>query len=294
LIESDTHCRTCGYNLRGLRRDRKCPECGQPNDLAQPLFDVLLSGSAEDRRRWHRGLQLAALCVAVALAARVAYFLLAAPGASAWLVSAYLRVGAVNSVLWIVAVWLVTPDALARRWPWMRGPRLAARSLAFMWPIGYACLIARYAPSVGSPAHGWLIVGDLAGRLGGGLGVMCVAFMLHHAAEEAELDRAASDLNAALWLLWFPTLLAQLFPASIEWFTLVPLGLVLFFWGWLMALLLRGLLALSRHARWGQRHVAELTGRDERVESARRELDRAVERSIRPLPPPPGDVPPGS
>jgi predicted amidophosphoribosyltransferase len=33
-------CRRCGYDLRGLRQPRRCPECGQPytlNHKGQPL-----------------------------------------------------------------------------------------------------------------------------------------------------------------------------------------------------------------------------------------------------------------
>jgi hypothetical protein len=28
VIVVDTSCRRCGYNLRGLHRDGRCPECG--------------------------------------------------------------------------------------------------------------------------------------------------------------------------------------------------------------------------------------------------------------------------
>src|SRR5690606_16268158 len=38
-IEQDVPCPDCGYNLRGLRMDGRCPECGRPtiDTFARPL-----------------------------------------------------------------------------------------------------------------------------------------------------------------------------------------------------------------------------------------------------------------
>ena len=39
-VAADLHCRACGYNLRGLRRDGACPECGHA--IALSLVSTLL------------------------------------------------------------------------------------------------------------------------------------------------------------------------------------------------------------------------------------------------------------
>ena len=50
----DPLCVHCGYNLRGLSTDRKCPECGTP--IAKSLRGDLLSSADPDwLRRLHRG-----------------------------------------------------------------------------------------------------------------------------------------------------------------------------------------------------------------------------------------------
>ena len=47
VIEVDTECIHCGYNLRGLTRDGRCPECSAPTD--DPLRGNLLRHADPDR-----------------------------------------------------------------------------------------------------------------------------------------------------------------------------------------------------------------------------------------------------
>ena len=187
-------------------------------------------------------------------------------------------------MLWIVAVWLVTPASLDTVRVWMRRPRLVARGLAVAWLVGYMCLLARHGQTVAPGVEGWLLLGDRGGRLLGGLGALVVAFIMSWIADEAELERAARRLNAAIWLLWIPTLLAQAFPTSIAWFALVLLGWILFFWCWLMMQFALGLYALYRHGRWATIHQIEATGRSDRITETRRELSEQAARTVRPVP----------
>jgi ribosomal protein S27AE len=46
VIIADTTCRRCGYNLRGLSRDGRCPECGTPIGLSTH-GDLLRSSGPE-------------------------------------------------------------------------------------------------------------------------------------------------------------------------------------------------------------------------------------------------------
>jgi hypothetical protein len=282
-IEEDLHCPSCGYNLRGLTYGRSCPECGHHTEPQREVTDVMTSGGEEDRARWRTGLGLAALCVFVALATRIAYYGASFAGIIPDAVTVtYLGAGAINSIVWIVAVWLVTPRSLLKRWPWMRPFRWVARGLACAWIAGYACVIMTF---VQQPAPiQWVIAGNVLGRLLGGVGVMIVAFMLTFVAEEAELEKPTRRLSAAVWLLWLPTAIAQAFPPWIAWFTLVILGFVLFFWGWLMSLLGLALLEMHRHAAWARRHATESVGRQARIDEQRREIDAAVEATVRPVP----------
>ena len=223
--------------------------------------------------------------------ARVAYFIASAPGVADPVTHVYLGVGLINSILWVLAVWLVTPASIVDERRWMRKPWIAARVLCFMWLVGYGCLIARYAGNLVGAGETLVTVGDLLGRFLGGIGVLCVAFILSYLAGEAELEQADRRLNAAVWLLAFPTLLAQAFPEQMAWFTLVPLGMVLFFWCWLMTLMLLGILDLHRHVRWGQRETEVSPDRQHRIDQARAEYETEVESTIRPAPRPPGEIP---
>lgn len=283
-IDEDLACAACGYNLRGLKYGSDCPECGAMVHAIRPLHDLMLDASPVERHRYQVGLALAALCIAVATGARIAYFLAAARGSTRLLDFGYIGIGAVNAVTWIVAVWLITPSGLQRRWPVLSAPRRIARGLALLWIPGYAGLVLYH---LNPTALGAALVVDIAnygGRFGGGVGALFVAFILSWIAEEAELPTVARRLNAAVWILWFPTLLAQAFPIAIAWFTLIPLGLVLFFWAWLMILMGLGAHALSRHARWSEVHALSSRNRADRIAEKRRQMAEAIEKTIRPLP----------
>lgn len=63
----DLLCIHCGYNLRGLSPDRRCPECGTP--IAKSLRgDLLSSGDPEWLKRIHRGQLYIAIGIVVFLA----------------------------------------------------------------------------------------------------------------------------------------------------------------------------------------------------------------------------------
>ncbi len=282
-IEDDLACALCGYNVRGLHYGRDCPECGSRIRAIRPTHDLLLNTSPVERNRWRHGLAIGAACVAVATVARLAYFLAAAGGSTPVLDFGYIGITAANAAAWIAAVWLVTPPAIDRRWPLMRNPRLLARGLTLAWIPGYVCLVAQYMSAAGGPPLA-LVAGNLAGRFLGGVGVLCVACILSWIAEEAELPTAARRLNAAVWILWFPTLLAQAFPSAMAWFALVPLGIVLCFWAWVMTLMCLGIMELHRHVRWSMIHAIESTERADRIAETRRTMEESIAAAVRPLP----------
>ena len=283
-IEKDLYCTKCGYNLRGLTYVGSCPECSAPIEPAGG--DVLLSGNDAQRRSWRLGLALAAACLFAAVAARLLLFVLGFWGLSPEVASAYLSLGFGLGILWAVAAWLITPAALGRRWMFMGRLRWVARVSQLFWPVAYAAWILgrATAPSV-------LLFWATLLRLLAGLGAIVLALMLVPVAMAAQREIASRRLNAVVWLLPILTLLPQAFPKSIAWIFLVPLGMLLLLWAWVMMLYAMGVAELYRHVRWSMLDAHVLASRHDRVSEARRAADRELAASVRPPPPPLPDIP---
>lgn len=284
-IDEDLHCVKCGYNVRGLRYGRSCPECNAPIEPASR--DVLLSGDDAERRAWRLGLGLAAVCLFAAVAARLLLFVLGFWGLSPEVASAYLWLGFGLSIVWAVAAWRITPASLGRRWMFMGRLRWVVRVSQLFWPVAYAAWILgrATAPSV-------LLFWATSLRFLAGLGAIVLALMLVPVATAAHRETAARRLNAVVWLLPILTLLPQAFPRSIAWIFLVPLGMLLLLWAWVMILYAMGLGELHRHVRWTMLEANVLASRDERVSETRQAIERELAASARPPPPPPlPDIP---
>src|SRR5947207_16013402 len=61
----DVRCCKCGYNLRGLGRESRCPECGQP--VTDSLSEQFSEGPT-----WLRTLSIGSLLIGVGVALGVA------------------------------------------------------------------------------------------------------------------------------------------------------------------------------------------------------------------------------
>jgi len=109
--------------------------------------------------------------------------------------------------------------------------------------------------------------------------------MLIPVASAAHREIAARRLNAVVWLLPILTLLPQAFPGSIAWIFLVPLGMLLLLWAWVMMLYAMGVGELYRHVRWTMLDARVLASRRDRVSETRRAADRELAASVRPPPP---------
>jgi hypothetical protein len=285
-VEKDLPCPGCGYNLRGLNYGRNCPECGLAIEPEGALRDALLSGGRSARNALRFGLAAAFWCLVVAVAARLVLFFGGFAGVAPPLARAYLTTGLILSVVWTAAAWLVTPRRLTGRRPWMRQLRLFIRVSQPLWVVAYICWFLAIVGG-GGALETWARLL----RLIAGVGAIVLAFVLSRVAEEAQRETAAWRLNAAVWLLPITTLLPQLFPKSIAWFTLIPLGLVLLLWVWVMLLFALGVLDLQRHVRWSMIHAADQHTRSQRVAEIRAAVEGELEASIRPIEPPPPDIP---
>jgi hypothetical protein len=137
LDNEDVPCRNCGYNLRGLKRDENCPECGRP--IMQSLMgDLLVYSSPEYVANLLRGLW-------VVIAAYVLY-LVGALGAIPVGISAAMATGG-NLPPWVeigaTMFFLLASMAMIAGW-WMftsPDPALAqteTRKVARRWIRGAA------------------------------------------------------------------------------------------------------------------------------------------------------------
>ena len=290
-IDEDLPCTECGYNVRGLTYGRACPECATPiepagGDILPAGGDILLTGGPAARRAWAIGFAIAFLCLVGAVGARLMLLVLGARGLSDAAVSVYLEFGLVLSFLWAIAAWLLTPRVLGARFMFMGTLRWVVRFSQLLWPLGYMCWITGFSDS----SSWWIMWGRLL-RLGAGAGAIVLAVMLIAVAYSAQRENVARRLRAVAWLLPIATLLPHAFPLSMPWFFLVPLGMILLLWAWMMILYALAVGELHRHVRWGTLGASRLASRQERVAETRRAYDRALEASVRPPPPSQPDIP---
>ncbi|MGE0480194.1 MAG: hypothetical protein AB7Q17_06945 [Phycisphaerae bacterium] len=103
VIAIDLPCRGCEYNLRGLPRDSRCPECGIPCGLSTH-GDLLRFADPDWLRKLSRGISYLLWGILVAVLANVAG---GALGAVTSPVMAAV-VGIVGSLLGVYGAWLVT------------------------------------------------------------------------------------------------------------------------------------------------------------------------------------------
>lgn len=79
MIDRDLTCRRCGYNLRGLREEGRCPECGSAvglstrGDLLQFADPNWVSNLARGGRLVMRGLTIAILAILVSVCGGAAF-----------------------------------------------------------------------------------------------------------------------------------------------------------------------------------------------------------------------------
>ncbi len=283
-IEEDLHCAKCGYNVRGLTYAGSCPECSAT--IEPGADDVLLDGDDAERGAWRLGLALAFLCIVCAVAARLLLFVVGFSGVSPQVVWVYLWLGFGLGIVWAVAAWLITPAVLGRRWVLMGQLRWVVRVSQLFWPAAYAGWMIGLATD-----RSIVVFWATALRLLAGIGAIVLALMLVPVATAAERETAARRLNAAVWLLPILTLLPQAFPERISWIFLVPLGMLLLLWAWVMVLFAMGVGELHQHVRWTMLDASVLASRHERVSETRQAIDRELTASVRPPPSSLPDIP---
>jgi hypothetical protein len=292
-INDDRACDGCGYNLRGLSTSGNCPECGlaiePPLDadrpgLGRPVF--VLDEFSPAARRLGAGLGLAFACLVTVVVARFAVLVLGVRGISTGLAASYVGVALAVAGAWTIASWLMTPAVFDQQWPWMRPLRYAIRASQPLWVIGCAMwLLAVVDGNAALNAWSRLL------RLAAGVGAIALAFALRGVAEALEREDVSRRLNAVVWLLPVLTLLAHIFPGRLAWFELVLVFCLLLLWAWVMALYALGVLALQRHLSWSRTHALARQSRHLRVAETRDAMQRQADARVRPISPPPPELP---
>ncbi|UCD74410.1 MAG: hypothetical protein JSV91_11535 [Phycisphaerales bacterium] len=312
-IEKDTLCPNCDYNLRGLPRDRRCPECGwDPLALVdeeerkivaeskverRPLIDAMSAAAGGNRSRLEAGLTVAALCLAAVVIARAVFFVLAASGAGENAYKGYLFIGLLVSIAWTIATALILPARLGGYWRWVRPLRTFVIATQWLWIVAYVVWMVDVVQTGGKGVTG-LTVAQILLRLMAGTGVVALAVVMRQVAEEAEIELAARRFNTAAWLL--PILsplalaLAAAFTPPAGGFTSGPWGMVqaifllppaaaLLGWCWLLSLMALAMWRMRQHTAWTVRHERDAIGRDERVARKREWLERKAAEKVRPI-----------
>ncbi|MCH8853082.1 MAG: hypothetical protein IID41_10580 [Planctomycetes bacterium] len=131
-IEDDVCCVHCGYNLRGLTKRHRCPECGTPAGFSVE-GDLLKYAPIPWIRTVRNGLAMFVWSIGIHLLSIV----------SSWVMPDYgVLLDLVSAVLAIVGAMFVTvPEPTAVAGPGGFGVRRRIRVLAFVNFVGTVCLI---------------------------------------------------------------------------------------------------------------------------------------------------------
>ncbi|MHC4099399.1 MAG: hypothetical protein ACYTFF_10965 [Planctomycetota bacterium] len=297
-IDQDTQCEYCGYNLRGLRYGKVCPECGTPiqyrrePDLAFYEMPLPLI----------KGFRLSCWMAILAFMGMVVF----------WVIGGLRGRSAIGPVLilvvvglWLTAVWRLTrplnlPQAIAHGFSPRSRLRNAARWLQVGWALAAVSLVANQAQAAlvfPTTLFGSLIV---VGVLVGIVGIGALALFLARFAHWVRDEFAAKAFITAVWGGVFSAPLVLLLPmiqVTIGPFVifLVPVILVAI----ILLLLVTvaafpvGLYSLSRSVDWSVIHAEDRTDRDRRLHErlAPRPTPRPVSTGPIDLAEPPQDTP---
>jgi hypothetical protein len=269
-VEGDRQCEYCGYNLRGLRYGKVCPECGTPiryrrdPDLAFHEMPLPLI----------KGFRLSCWMAIVAIVAIPAVLITGTgiAGSTLGLALMALIVG-----LWLAAVWRLTqpldlPQAVAYGFSPRSRLRHAARWLQFGWAVAVGSGAANQAQ--GALAFPTPVFDSLAvvGVLVGVVGIGALALFLARFAAWVRNEFAAKAFTAAVWgavllgplLLLLPVVRVTFGPLVVF---VLPMILVVIVVLMIVSIAAfpAGLYSLSRSVDWSVVHALDRTDRDRRL-----------------------------
>lgn len=294
-IDYDRACAGCGYNLRGLKMEGRCPECGLHIEAAgstHAAVDFIGGDEPALRLRMQRGFFLATVGLGGMVAMRL-WMIVPFPRTH-WLVID--GAAALFALSWCGGVWLTTPRQFDHYGQPMQTARQAARLLALAWPISLLAILTydsgllKTASAENLAYQAWQI-----GRVLGGMGVLVFMYLLVLPAYDAARDDVSKWLITSFWGLLFLSPFIGLIPRGIApvsagWVFYGFLAVFIAVWSILAAIAVACIGALYRTAAWKTTHLSRKGGRSERIRETRADIDREVAANIRPL----GNVPPAT
>lgn len=279
-IETDRPCRQCGYNLRGLKTEGACPECGTPIKERFRVDDSLSAMPPEVPGRFVPGGWVCSTCVVVAIV------MWATRNLVPWDIGVLPAIFCLISIFWITGVWMVTPeldqpDGVSRGFTRAGRLRAAARWMQLAWLVACLAAVGREVTQLGNQSlHQLFTLAWVVSSLAGLVGIMVLSVMLGRLAEWVRDDIAERAFNWSAWGTPFVSLLAWGILPNVS---LVNYRLIAgLFVIWLICLLAFpfGLWSLSRSVTLSLVHSRENQERQERRLHRWKEYDDDVQARI--------------
>jgi len=191
----DMTCGTCGYNLRGLSPDGRCPECGHP--IEESRYDPRLAAADP---RWLRAIRRGfTLLLASELVMASMRFLLHISTVANWSRESLVVLWFISCGLYLPGTWIVA--SRDRVCPPMFDPRhlrRAVRVCAVVASIGTFIVAIEWSVNR-LPAH--LSVSVLALMILGLLGTACMFLLLRGFARRIPVPALALATTGLLWFV---------------------------------------------------------------------------------------------
>lgn len=277
--EGDWPCRRCGYNLKGLQRGSRCPECG----FAPPQRGGTLS-SRDNLLYAPLGylklLRLGALLMVVGVVGAVLQTVLGFFLPEAILTGLRLLIGAG----WLAGVWIFTaPRQVNERTP--ANPRQEWKRLRWVNRGTQACWLLGSLAATGGAAPGMPgALEALAGLLGvvALFGLAPLAVQIADIAEWGADSGLASRLRGAAWgvivfgVIIYLGFLGPLLPTALA--IVLAVAMVVSWWLWVISMLVLGysVLQLAFMTHWAILNSEHLAARDERARQRQARDERAA------------------
>lgn len=266
--EGDWPCRKCGYNLKGLQRGSRCPECG----FAPPQRASVLS--ARDNLLYAplgylKLLRLGALLMALGVVGAVLQVGLGFFVSEAIVTAMRLLIGAG----WLGGVWIFTaPRQVNERTPvnpqqeWKR-LRWVNRGTQACWLLG--SLVATSAGAAGAPGALEIVAGLLG--VVALFGLAPLAVQIADIAEWGADTGLASRLRGAAWgvivfgVIIYLGFLGPVLPTALA--IVLGIAMVVSWWLWVISMIVLGysVLQLASMTHWAILNSHHLAARDERA-----------------------------
>jgi hypothetical protein len=271
-IERDRECGFCGYNLRGLKKDGRCPECGRAIRSFDPSSsgNLLSSLSVRELRLLATGSAMVAFAILFLALGMVWWPRLLKRFSLFTEPAVWVGLGLVaTSIVMATGVWLMTRPGIVAEPARLDGAervRLLTRWLAWAWPPAVLTALAeRVTPEWGL----WL--GGLACVLGlmAAVGTFTFVEHLRRFTQDSGDPHEETRLLTVLWIL-SPGVAFHVVAARAEALGYAP---SVIWTGRLLSMLLMGMMVtwliaaiagLSESARWAIRGIEQRAARAER------------------------------